>query len=62
MIYDKKKMKDRTCIKYKIGKYEISHTTVLKDFGIFFEDNLCFNVHTDNIVISLIMQKNVITF
>ena len=59
MIYDKKKIKNRTYTKYKIGKYEISNITVLKDLGVFFEDNLCFNVHIDNIINN---AKNVIIF
>ena len=50
MIYDKWKTKNNTYIKYKIGKHEIKHTSVIKDLGIYFEDNLKFDVHIENMI------------
>ena len=52
MIYDKWKTKNNyiNIKSVNIGKHEIKHTSVIKDLCIYFEDNLKFNVHIENII------------
>ena len=50
MVFDKWKTKNNYEVEYKIGKHKIKQISVIKDLGIYFEDNLNFNVHIDNII------------
>ena len=50
MIYDSKNSKKSKNTEYKIDKKIIEQVTLIKDLGIFFVENLNFNVHIPNII------------
>ena len=50
MIFDTKSSKKCKNTQYKIGKKIIEQVSLIKDLGIFFDENLNFNVHIQNII------------
>ena len=50
MIYDAKNSKKIKNTQYKIGKKIIEQVSLIKDLGIFFKENLNFNLHIQNII------------
>ena len=50
MIYDTKNSKKTKNTQYKIGKKIIDQVSLIKDFGIIFDENLNFNVHIQNMI------------
>ena len=58
MIYDTKNSKKSKNNQYKIGKRIIDQVSLIKDLGIFFDDNLNFNTYMQNIIVKAKQRIN----